>query len=218
LEIKKYYGQYDTDKHIASLFNHKTEGYFVDIGAWDGIGGSNTYFFEKCGWDGVCIEPMPIAYEKMVSSRSCECIRGVISDMDSEECDFVCVEGEPSMLSGLPAYFDKLHEKRIDDEVVRDGGVKKNITVKNYKFNDIIKETRIDLLDVDTEGSELSIIMSIDHNKYDIGLIVVENNFSDIGMRHYIINLGKFAYVGSSGVNDFFINNRWEEFKNVKRI
>ena len=215
---KEYYGQYQTDKYIAELFNFKTSGYFVDIGAWDGVGGSNTYFFEKLGWDGVCIEPMPLIYEKLSSYRSCECIRGVISDMDSEECDFVCVEGEPSMLSGIPDYFDQRHSTRIDNEVARDGGDRKNITVKNYKFNDIIKNTRIDLLDIDTEGSEYNVIMSIDFNKYDVGLMVVENNFKDKGMRLKINELGKFRYIGSSGVNDFFANNSWEEFKNVTTI
>ena len=213
--MKNYYGQYETDKYIDKLFNFKTSGYFVDIGAFDGVSGSNTYFFESRGWDGVCIEPIPSAYEKMVLSRSCECVQGVISDMDTEHLDFVCVEGEPSMLSGIPDYFDSKHEKRIDDEIVRDGGARKNITVKNYKFNDIIKQTRIDFLDIDTEGSESSIVMSIDFDKYDIGLIVVENNFRDLMIHSCVTHSGRFRYIGSLGVNDFYVNKTWSEFKDV---
>ena len=40
--------QFDQDKILnEGLFRNKKNGVFVDIGAYDGICGSNTYFFEK---------------------------------------------------------------------------------------------------------------------------------------------------------------------------
>ena len=43
------------DKYI---FKHKQNGYFVEIGACDGINISQCYFFENnLNWDGIAIEP-----------------------------------------------------------------------------------------------------------------------------------------------------------------
>jgi hypothetical protein len=50
------------------------KGTFLDIGASDGISMSNTHMFEKeLGWDGICIEPSRLAFEKLVKNRSCIC-------------------------------------------------------------------------------------------------------------------------------------------------
>ena len=51
------------DQHF---FKGKTNGVFVEVGALDGVSGSNTYFFEKeRNWRGILIEPNPIEFEKL---------------------------------------------------------------------------------------------------------------------------------------------------------
>jgi len=43
------------DKWIVDLTNAKPNGYFVEAGSYDGIGGSNTYVLEKqLNWQGIC--------------------------------------------------------------------------------------------------------------------------------------------------------------------
>src|SRR3990170_354790 len=65
-----YYGQFQTDKHIMQYFlNNLTNGKCIEIGAVDGIDGSNTYLFEKAGWQCMCIEPNPIYFEKLKTNR-----------------------------------------------------------------------------------------------------------------------------------------------------
>jgi len=47
-------------------------GYFVDIGAHDGITNSNSYIFEKYfGWSGICVEPNPNlrSYQTLINNR-----------------------------------------------------------------------------------------------------------------------------------------------------
>ena len=76
-----YYSQYGQDKIINErIFNSKRNGFFVDIGANDGITGSNTYFFEKeLNWTGVCIEPQPDIFHKLTDNRETECHNCAIS-------------------------------------------------------------------------------------------------------------------------------------------
>ena len=54
--METYYSQHGEDFLIHKIFKGKTNGYYVEIGCLDGIEFSNTYFFEKIGWKGACIE------------------------------------------------------------------------------------------------------------------------------------------------------------------
>ena len=46
-----YYSQFQQDKFVyENYFTNKVDGYFVDIGAADGIKFSNSKFFEELGW------------------------------------------------------------------------------------------------------------------------------------------------------------------------
>lgn len=47
------------------------KGFFVDVGAYDGVESSNTYALELAGWKGICIEPNKQAYEKLIQVRKC---------------------------------------------------------------------------------------------------------------------------------------------------
>ena len=42
-----YYSQFNQDEIINTLLGNKKNGVFIDIGAYDGITFSNSYFFEK---------------------------------------------------------------------------------------------------------------------------------------------------------------------------
>ena len=77
----EFKGQVGQDKWVCDRLGYKIGGYFMDIGAYDGVKLSNTYCLEKeLGWDGVCIEPAKGAFMKLINNRSCLCIRNAISD------------------------------------------------------------------------------------------------------------------------------------------
>lgn len=68
-EPQHFYGQQGEDKILYELFKDQAEGFYVDVGASDGITFSNTYVFEKMGWDGVCIEPHPEEFVRLRLNR-----------------------------------------------------------------------------------------------------------------------------------------------------
>ena len=50
--------QFGQDLQVLSFYNGKRDGFFVDIGAYDGKYISNTYMLEKnFDWKGICVEP-----------------------------------------------------------------------------------------------------------------------------------------------------------------
>ena len=82
-----YYGQFETDKVIETYFPDKNDGICIEVGAYDGIKGSNTKLFEDKGWYALCIEPNPYIYKELRSNRqhtiqtACDVYLGV-SDLE----------------------------------------------------------------------------------------------------------------------------------------
>ena len=63
-----YYSQDGQDKFlIEELFKDKKNGFYVDIGANDGVNLSNTKILEDIGWDGVCVEPLPQSFNELLN-------------------------------------------------------------------------------------------------------------------------------------------------------
>lgn len=188
-----YYSQSDQDKFIYEhFFQHKKNGFFIEIGAFDGISYSNTYFFERIGWKGICIEPIPDIYQQLITHRTCLCIQGCIA-AKSGQADFLIVDGPSIMLSGLLNNYDPRHLKRINEELEKYGGTKKIIKIKCFTLDEILKTyniSHIDYLSLDTEGGELEILKSINFDKTYIHIIAVENNYNDPEFQSFLKTKG----------------------------
>lgn len=197
LEEVEYYSQYQQDKYLNEfIFKGKKNGFFIEIGAADGIDLSNSYFFEKnLGWNGICVEPVPVAFTALRSNRSCNCLNAAIFDYTGT-VDFCWIEA----LRVLPGYDENrslLHMANISgilSEFVPEGlermeyylqpfEWRKNIIQVNaYSFNDMMDlfgVTKVDFVTIDTEGGEEKITRAIDFDKYTIDVFYIECNFGD---------------------------------------
>jgi FkbM family methyltransferase len=173
----KHYGQLKQDLLVYNnFFKDKKDGFYVDIGAHDGITGSNTYLFDQIGWKGICIEPNEIRFNELQKNRTSTNHNCVISDIDKDYVEFCLIDGYAEMLSGITEKYTENHKKRIIRDCENHGCNRKKVSIRNYKFNDLVENEEIDFLSVDTEGGEIDIIESIDHNKYNIKIICFENN------------------------------------------
>lgn len=187
-----FFGQHGQDKFVAECLGFPKDGFFVDIGANDGITFSNTYYFEKeLGWRGVAIEPLPKTFEKLKAVRSCQLINACVSDQKGDK-QFLAVDG-PEMLSGLVEKYDKAHLERIEEEIKTMGGGQETINVACFTLDEILNEqniSRVDYLSVDTEGGELDILKSVDLDSIFVDLISIENNYKTQMIRKYLEKYG----------------------------
>ncbi|GHU20657.1 hypothetical protein FACS1894163_13700 [Spirochaetia bacterium] len=173
-----FQGQLDQDLLVYLYFKGRKNGFFLDIGANDGKTGSNTYALEQLGWTGACVEPLPDIFLELKQNRTCDCYNVAISDNSGEEVEFL--RAPAHTLSGLASQMSEAHKNRI---LYGDGGGRiDSIKVKTLSFDDLMNQyppmqcTHIDFMSIDTEGSELSILKTIDFTKYRFGLITVEDN------------------------------------------
>lgn len=91
----KFYSQYQQDQFLwESFFSDKKNGFFVEVGADDGLRHSNSAFFEKhLDWKGICVEPRPSIFEKLCANRDCFCENVAISNEMQTEIKFLEIFG-----------------------------------------------------------------------------------------------------------------------------
>jgi FkbM family methyltransferase len=185
--------QYELEKKINEFFKGKTNGYFVDVGAHDGISLSNTKFLEDLGWDGICIEPHPNVFSKLRQNRKCKCVNCAIWEKDTI-VNFLSMSGYTEMLSGIYESYDPRHYNRINNELKRFGGSSEMIEIFAKRFENVVDQKNIDFLSIDTEGSELKILDQINFDLFDIKLICIENNFFEQKFHDFFQNKGYMFY------------------------
>lgn len=178
----KFYSQVGQDRFLLeNFFCGKRGGVFLDIGAYDGETLSNTAFFERSmGWTGLCVEPLPSAFAKLIATRKAACENLCVGDFEGE-ADFIesdTASPDEMMLSGMPAHFDPRHvirlEQRATTRVTRRVQVTKlsSLLTKHSLFD-------IDFCSIDTEGAELPILSSFDPAQFRVRVFTIENNWDD---------------------------------------
>lgn len=65
----EYFSQFGEDKWIDDNLKLPEHGQFLDIGANDGVTGSNTLFLERRGWDGLCVDADPRSFVELLKNR-----------------------------------------------------------------------------------------------------------------------------------------------------
>ena len=200
----EYYSQHGEDEYIKKLFPNINNGICIEVGAYDGTSCSNTRHFEKLGWRALCIEPIPSAFEKCKKIRK-ECYQCCISDKDAEEKEFTIFQlggDNKSAISSL------IPDERLIESHKH---LITNVTKKNVKvrsLNSLLEEIDfpkvIDFVSIDTENTELDVLKGFDLNKYNVRLLVIENNFNEPFCENYLSQYG-YKKIHRLAVNDFFM-------------
>lgn len=206
----KYYSQARQDFIVDQLFYNKKNGFFLDLGANDGISFSNTYFFEKHrNWQGICVEPIKEVYDKLKKNRKCKVINCAIGEK-TEKLTFTRVVGPSQMLSGLKKFRHQDHQKRTLNEVEFNGGKVIEEIVQCLSFKEMMSKFNvktIDYLSIDIEGGEFEILKTINLKDFSIKIITVENNYDDKRINDFMISKGYFKILKYKA-DEFYLDLR----------
>jgi len=178
----KYYGLYLIDKKVEKYLSYRN-GFYVELGANDGVAQSNTLYFEKYkGWTGVLIEPTPNNFLKCLENRSPKnhfFFNACTSfDYDSKyvEIAFSGLMSSPLNLESdisNPLEHAMLGKKFLKptDKVFTFGALSKTL---NQILIDSAAPAFIDFLSLDVMGAEIEVLKGIDHKAFRFKYICVE--------------------------------------------
>ena len=183
----KFYSQDHQDEFLeTNVFKGFKNGFFVDVGAHDGVSINNSLFFEKNNdWTGINVEPIESVYSKLIVNRpQCININCAVNNEDGFS-EFILNKGYTEMISGLKNEFDPRHKNRLSVELSHFGGTTEIVTVPTKRLETIFTENNVSLvnyLSIDVEGAEFEVIKSINFDKVFIDVIGFENNYEDQGL------------------------------------
>ena len=157
-------------------------GYYVDVGAFDGRSFSNTYHLEKSlGWRGVLIEPVMHQYFRSKQIRSSQnkffhaaCVSkdyredtvelfysatmSTVVTRGDEKKAHAWAEGGAQFLSRAESVERTWSEARTLDSILVESK----------------SPSTIDLLTIDVEGNELAVLEGIDFSSWNFKYIIIE--------------------------------------------
>ncbi len=192
-------GLNELDLKLIKAINPKANGYFVELGANDGIRQSNTFKLQKhFGWTGLLIEPSPKRFTECVANRAfgnrpnvrcAACVPFNFQDRFVEIIDADLM----SVAKGLTITDQQAleHADRglcfLGDTTLCHtyGALARTLT---SLLDEVKAPMAFDLLSLDVEGNELAVLQGLDFQRYKPKWILVETR--DLEIVEYLAESG----------------------------
>jgi FkbM family methyltransferase len=197
-----FYSQQQEDKVLYEKYLDYRNGFFIELGAMNGVEFSNTLFFEKnLNWNGVLIEPTTQFEQLKINRPNCYNFNYAISEVDGD-VEFLGEHALGGVLSTMhddhkfgwgldkkPSYFVK--SKPISEVV-------KNIDIKT-----------VDLFSIDVEGGEYEVLSTFDWDiKVYIVLIEMSHDKEKNEKCRNLLKSKGFEFDMVIGCNEVWINHK----------
>ena len=203
--LKKQYSKNREDQFLKKFFQKKLNGIYVDIGAYHPYRFSNTYLLYLKGWSGLNIDPNKKSIELFNIARPNDTNLNIALGYKSKK-QLMYYKKDFHPMNTL----NKSFAKRFIDKNIKN----KKITISKVDtiFKKYLKNNKIDLLDIDVEGSEYDIIRSINYKKYKFKLILIEiTSFNIKSMKtarkiRTILTKNGYKYLKSFGETSVYKN------------
>jgi FkbM family methyltransferase len=178
----RYFSLNQLDRKLEKYVDYDN-GYFVELGANDGVTQSNSLYFEKYrNWRGLLVEPTPQNFLKCRQNRSTRnsiyCAACVSFDYSQE---FVRIAYSNLMSTPVSLESDiqdpRAHAELGDrflssgETVFEFGAVARTL---NSLLLDANAPKQIDFLSLDVEGAELEVLKGVDHQAFRFKYLLVE--------------------------------------------
>lgn len=208
-----YFSEHGEDYLLRCLLGCKNEGFYIDVGAFDGKYLSDSYSFSLSGWEGVCVEPVK-EYAELCRTRqpNAICIHAAcVSDPAISETEF---HAEPSGLHSRITC--ESEDERLAQDVYARLGVefpgmeklKTPATTLNKIIETHAKERKIDFISIDACGDELLVLQGLDLNRHQPDIISVNSKMkpSQESVKDHL-ERRQYQLIRSSGYTHLFSNN-----------
>ncbi len=162
------------DRWVMHMHKSKRKGFFVELGAYDGIRGSDTALLERqYGWNGICIEADTLLFAKLSKRRHCMCVHACVDGAEREALFL----RNADLYGGITEYFPPGHDLVVQQYLSHTPQAEQ---VQTRTLASILRDCRapsvIDYMSLDTEGSEAAILETFPFDVYRILTMTVEHN------------------------------------------
>jgi FkbM family methyltransferase len=204
------YAQNLEDVMLSRVFAAKTDGFYVDVGAWDPDKDSVTKSFYEIGWSGINVEPGHHNWQRLVKTRTRDInLQVAVSDQEGQ-AKFLEVPG--SGLSSLEAGV----ESTLDSYGLK--GREKLVTLTTLAkiFEQHCQTQQVDFLKIDVEGHEDAVIKGMDWARFRPVVVLVEATIAETGEPNWaqwegILLQSNYRFAWFDGLNRFYVRAENQE-------
>ncbi len=200
-----YFSEAGQDRHLdATVFQGKRAGTFVEIGAYDGVSGSNCLFFESFrDWRGLVVEASPEQARAVVPMRRSGCLQVAVGAREGT-AEFYQVTDGYTQMSGLSEGFD---DNRLAVIRSHPKHAETTLTVPMRRLDGLLREHNlwhVDYCSLDVEGGEQAILSSFPFEEFTVDVWTIENNTDDPAQRRLMERHG-YVLVAQIGQDEVFL-------------
>lgn len=168
LKKKSSYSMNGEDLIVYEFFKNKIKGFYVDVGSYHPLRMNNTYLLYRNNWSGINIDPSKFSIKLFNFLRPNDFNISCLASDKNRKLDFFYKKDHYPLNSTVKSSIKKFSK----------GSIKKT-KINSFTLNKIISKTRfknkrIDFLDIDVEGAELSVLKGLSFKKYNPRLICIE--------------------------------------------
>jgi hypothetical protein len=173
------YSQYGEDLIVINYFKKigVKKGVYVDIGCFHPSWISNTHLLHRMGWVGYAfdIDKIKLLFFRLIRQKKCKTVWGAICQENNIDNEPVVVYKFKQAYSAIDT-LDLEHAKKIS----KASGIPFYAEyVPKVSLNKALKEVgKVNLLNIDIEGLDEVVLLSIDINAISPDLIIFEDNLN----------------------------------------
>ena len=201
------YSQAGETIEIRKLLHRRRgeKGFFVELGANDGVTVSSTFGLVKDGWSGIAVEANPAVYARLKKNL-----------MKFPQVKTICLAVAPKR-GPIKLYFGKNDPSGLLSTISNDDSAwfkehrsEDFVEVQGIPLTDLLEEQRVpkapDLLLIDTEGMDYDILLTLDFEKFRPKLIVTEDYQPKNDAKFQLLKQAGYIFRKRVGCNTFWLN------------
>jgi len=183
---------------VWEFFGRRKEGFFIEVGANDPEIGSQTFHLEQQGWSGILVEPQSALVAQLRARRP-----------KSRVVHAACTSREKSGQGVIHLPKNAYHGFATTDPTAEEEDVEfdRQEPISLVTLDSIVQEAgkpRLDLLSIDTQGTELDVLMGFDLRKHRPRLILLEDLVTALDKHRYLCSQG-YKLVRRTELNNWYI-------------
>jgi FkbM family methyltransferase len=181
---------------VWQCFACRKDGFFVDVGANEPQQGSQTWFLEEQGWQGILVEPLAELCQRLRQARP-----------RSRVFQVAC--GAPGHPPALPFHVAQAASK---------SGLVKNLVETSTRYvhtelapvmtlDELLNQAgnpRLDFVSIDVEGTQLDVLRGFTLQQHHPGLLLMEDHLHNLAVHRYLRQQG-YRLVKRTGLNNWYV-------------
>ena len=185
LEPGRSFGRDGLDSRVMGIIGLR-RGYYVEVGANDGVTQSNTLLFENSGgWRGLLIEPIPEIYKELRHNRSSArnfILNGALVSSDFDGDSLQLYSAGQMSLPVIPTVDVKNPLAHAEEGLRVQSKISdmelSTVAVSAITLNEALRRAKapkvIDFFSLDVEGWEIEVLKGVNFASWDFRWVLVE--------------------------------------------